>query len=90
MDMILEFIFELYLELMMLVVPEEKTTPRRSRILAGVMAAAALMAVLALALWGVFLLLDRGSMWGILPLAAAGILSLVQIALGLVLTSRHH
>lgn len=88
MEFVFEFLFEIYAELMMLVVPEKKTTTKAYRLLVTLIAFLVLIGVLALAIWGLVLIVDKDNWWGIVPLVIAVLLSLAQIIAGFVLHSR--
>ena len=89
MDLLIEILFDVYGELVLLAVPEESLT-RRQAILARVLAAAVLVITLGLVLLGVLLISERGQLIGILPIALAAVLSIAQITAGIVLTVRRH
>ena len=89
MDLLMEFLLELYMELMFLIVPE-KNVGKGHRVVAALLAFVVILGLFALVLWGVWLIADRGNLWGILPIVAAGVLSLAQIVAGMVLYNRHH
>lgn len=89
MELIGEILIEIYLELMMLVVPETNTS-KRAIVLAKVLAIGVIFLAAGLLIGGVFLLTERKTLWGILPIAVAAVISLVQIVLGLWLYKKHH
>ena len=89
MDFIIEFILELYGELMMIFVPE-KNLSKKHIIIAKVIALCVVFASFALIIWGIYLISEKNSMLGILPLAAAVIISLVQIILGIIIYKKYH
>lgn len=89
MDILIEILLEIYMELMMLVVPEKRITKAQRRI-AVVIAVCVIVGVFALFIWGMALILDHGNMWGILPVAAAVLISLVQIVAGILLYRKNH
>ena len=84
MGFIFETIFEVYVELMMYIVPEEKATSKKYRVLAIIIAFLAMMGILALFLWGWILLFERHNFWGLLPFSLAILLSLAQMILGFI------
>ncbi len=88
MEILLEILFEVYIELMMYVVPEEKATSHKYRIFATVIALMALVGVIALFIWGCFLIVNHDNKLGIIPVVVAIIFSIVQIYAGLVVQSR--
>ena len=89
MDILIEFFLEIYMELMMLIVPEKNIT-KRHKTIAKILAIAVLLGVLALAVWGIVMIWDYGKLWGIAPLTAAIVLSLLQIVFGIILYKRNH
>ena len=88
MELICEILFEVYLELMMLIVPEKKATSKKYRIIAVTIAIIALLGNLALLVWGGVLVFEKQNLLGIIPLVIAIVWSLAQIILGFVLQSR--
>ncbi len=88
MELLMEILFEIYLELMMLVVPEEKAATKKYRVLSVLVATVVLLSVLALLIWGWILLFEQQNLLGILPLAAGAILSVAQIVAGVILHCR--
>lgn len=89
MDFLFEILFEIYGELMLLVVPE-KGRSKRYRVLAKIIAVLMLLGVVALAFWGIFLIVDRQNLAGIAPLTVAVLISLAQIVAGILLFKRNH
>ncbi len=89
MEELFEFVFELYLELMMFVVPEEKKASKKYRGLATLMAVAVLLGVIALFIWGGVLIFERHNGLGWIPFIIAVIISVIQIALGFIVQSRN-
>ena len=89
MELLAEILFEVYGELMLLIIPE-KNMGKKYILLSKVVAILVLVGVIALALWGVYLISERNSLAGIVPIALAIIISLVQIIAGIVLFKRHH
>lgn len=87
MEFVFEFLFELYLELMMYIVPEEKATSKKYRFLVVVFALVILLGVLALFIWGIVLLEDK-NLKGIIPIGIAIVLSIAQIILGFIFHDR--
>jgi len=85
MDVIFEIIFEVYVELMMYIVPEEKTTSKKYRILTVFFALFVLLGVLSLFIWGCVLISDYNNRLGIIPIVIAIIISIVQIIAGFIL-----
>ncbi len=89
MEILFEIIFEVYAELMMLIVPEKNVT-KAHKIISAVISLIVLVGVLALALFGVALIIDEGNLLGILPLSFALIISVLQIGLGIFLYNKNH
>lgn len=85
MELLFEFLFEVYIELMMFVVPEEKATSKKYRVIAILIALAILFGVLALFIWGFVLLIDYRNKLGIVPIAIAIVISIIQIVAGFIL-----
>lgn len=82
MELIYEIFFEIYLELMMYMVPEKGGVSRRYRFLALWIATVVLIGVLALFLWGFSLILEEKNWLGLLPIVLASVISLAQIIAG--------
>lgn len=89
MDFLMELLFEVYLDLMMLIVPEKNISKKHKNI-AKVIAILVLFVVLALAFWGIVLIVDYNNLLGIIPLAVAIIISLAQIILSIILYNKFH
>ena len=90
MEVLFEFLFDLYLELMIFIIPEEKTTSKRYKVVVTVFAVCVLVLVLALVFWGLVLILDKSSSLGYIPLGAAIGISVLQIVFGLVVQIKNH
>ena len=84
MDIAIEIFLEVYMELMLLLVPEEKRK-KRHYVLASVVAILFSFGILALGFWGIYLLWEEKNMLGILPLTFAILCSIAQITAGIVL-----
>ena len=89
MDILIEALLEIYMELMFLIVPE-KNLSKKHIIIAKVIAICVIPGLFALVIWGIYLIADRGNLLGILPIAIAAIISVVQIVFGIILYKRHH
>lgn len=89
MELLAEILFEIYGELMLLIIPEKKLN-RKYVILTKIIALTVLVAVFALVLWGTVLIADRGNLFGIVPIVIAAVISLAQIVAGIVLFKKHH
>ena len=85
MEFLLEIVFEIYLELMMFIVPEKKATTKKYRIITAFIAIVVLVGVLALFIWGCVLICDYNNKLGIIPIVVAIVLSIFQIVSGFVL-----
>jgi hypothetical protein len=88
MEFLAEFLIELYMELMFLIVPE-KYINEKFRPVAIAIALAGLVGVIAMTLWG-FSLVDRGHNWGGFLIAAGILISLAQIIAGILLYKKNH
>lgn len=89
MEFLAEFFLEIYMELMMLVIPEKNIT-KKHRIIAKIIAICVLLILLGLAVWGVALLIDYDDLLGLIPLSIAVIFSVIQIVVGIVLYNKNH
>ena len=88
MDIVIEILLEIYMELMMLIVPE-KYVGKKMKIVATVLVILMLVGVFALAIWGIAWIAE-GNLWGIAPLGAAIVISLAQIVAGIILYNKNH
>lgn len=88
MDIVIEILLEIYMELMMLIVPE-KYVGKKMKIIATVLAILMVVGVFALAVWGIAWIAE-GNLWGIAPLGAAIAISLTQIIAGIILYNKNH
>ncbi len=89
MDILVEVFLEIYMELMLLIVPE-KNISKKHKVIAKIIAIAVLFGVLALAVWGIILIVDYSNLLGIIPLAFAIVISVFQIVFGIVLYKKNH
>lgn len=89
MDIVIEILLEIYMELMLLVVPEKNVSKKHIWI-AKLAAILMVFGVFALVIWGVVLIGDYNNLWGIAPIAIGVILSLAQIIAGIILYKKHH
>ncbi len=87
MDILIEILFDVYGELMLLIVPEIGTNKKLLWFL-RIIAALVVLGCFALAVWGCVLLFEKHNPWGIAPIAVAVILSLTQIITGIVLYAK--
>ncbi len=88
MDIVIEILLEIYGELMMLIVPERKASSKVYRALTIVVALSLIACVAALVIWGLCLIIDHNNKLGYIPIAIAAVISIVQIAAGIVLYGR--
>ena len=88
MDFIIEFFLEIYMELMMLIVPEK--SDKKRKILATIFAIIVLAITFALVILGLTLIIDYGNLLGIIPLLIAIIISIIQITFGIILYNKNH
>ena len=89
MEFIVELLMEIYLELMLLIVPE-KNISKKHRAFVKVLAVCAMLLFIGCAIWGIVLITEYDNLRGIVPLSAAVILSLAQIISGFVLYKKNH
>lgn len=89
MDLLFEILFDVYAELMFLIIPEKKMN-KKYVILSKIIAVLVFLGVIALIFWGIVLIVDYGNMLGIIPASIAVIISLAQIIAGIVLYKKHH
>ena len=87
MDILIEILLELYMELMILIIPEDKRN-KKYRLIALIVAIVCTFGLMALGIWGVYLVVERDSLLGIIPIAIAGVLSAVQIGFGIYLCNK--
>lgn len=85
LDIIFEILIEIYMELMMLVVPEEKKKKKRYRVLAVIISLIGIAATIASLVYGLHLIIDKDNLIGIIPVTIAAILSIAQITAGIVI-----
>ena len=90
MEFFAEFLLEIYMQLMFLVVPKKKRGNKKYRVIATLIAIAVLLGVMALALWGAVLSSKYKNPLGIIPIAVAAVISLFQILAGFVLYDKNH
>ncbi len=89
MDIVIEILIEIYMELMFLIIPEEKRN-KKALFLTKLIAVLCTLGIIALGVWGIVLLADNHNLWGIAPLTVAIVLSLVQITFGIILFVRRN
>jgi CHASE2 domain-containing sensor protein len=88
-DIVIEILLEIYMELMLLIVPEKRVT-KGVKTLAKILAVLMLLVVFGLVILGAILLFDYQNPWGWLPLIAAIVISVAQIVAGIIFYKRHH
>ncbi|MBQ8140934.1 MAG: hypothetical protein IJ038_04475 [Clostridia bacterium] len=89
MEIIAEIFFEVYLELLFLIVPDKNFSKRQITAI-KIFAVCAMLIFIALAFLGIVLIVDYGNMLGVIPISVAVFLSLAQIILGIVFYKRNH
>ena len=89
MELLAEILFEVYGELMFLIIPE-KNRSKKYIWVSKIIAVAVFLAVIALAIWGFVLISDYNNLWGIAPIVVAIVISLAQIIAGIVLFKKNH
>ncbi len=89
MDILIEILLEVYMELMLLIIPEKRIT-KKHIVIAKVIAICVLIGLFALVIWGISLIIDKNNLLGIIPIAIAAIISVAQIALGIIFYNRNH
>ena len=85
MELIFEIFFEVYVELMMYIVPEEKASSKKYRTIVILAATVMLLGVFALFIWGCVLVSDYNNKLGIFPIVIAIVISIIQIVAGFIL-----
>ena len=89
MELLAEILFEVYGELMFLIIPEKRMS-KKYVMIAKTIAILVFIGVIALILWGAILISDDNNLMGIVPISAAVIISLTQIIAGIILFKKHH
>lgn len=89
MDIIAEILFEVYGELMFLIIPE-KRLGKTYNLIVKIIAVMVFLGVIALVIWGGVLIWERGNLLGIIPLSVGVLISLAQIIAGIILYNKHH
>ncbi len=84
MDILFDIFIDIYVELMGLIFPKNKRS-KRQYILAGIVAFVLIFGILALGLWGGYLVFKDGKSIGWIPLGIAIVLSIIQITCGILL-----
>ena len=89
MELLGEILLEVYFELLVFFIPEDRLS-RGHRILAKVIAALVYIGALVLVFWGADLVFGQGDTIGIIPILVAVAISLLQIIGGILLYRKHH
>ncbi len=87
MDIIFEILIEVYMELMLLIIPQDKRSKKHYYFAASI-AIILTLCIIALGVWGIVLITDYANAWGWLPLSLAILFSLAQIGFGILLYIR--
>ena len=82
MDILIEIFIDVYLELMLLIIPEEKRR-KRHYVFATIGAIVVTFGILALGVWGGYMLFEQKRAVGVIPFSIAVLLSVAQIATGI-------
>ena len=88
MELLFEILFEVYGELMVLIVPE-KRADKKYLIITKIFAVLVFLGVLALTIWGIILITDHNNLVGIAPISIAAVISIGQIAMGIFLYNKN-
>ena len=88
MEIVFEILFEMFLELMMFIVPEENRGSKKHRAVAFTVSLTVLVAVLALIIWGCILISDYNNKLGAIPITVAVVISILWIVLGIVMNAK--
>ncbi len=89
MDILFEILIEIYMELMFLIIPEEKRG-KKHVIFAKLIAVLFTLGILALGVWGIVWIWEKKNPWGWLPFGVAILLSAIQIVSGILLFIRRN
>lgn len=90
MEIIFEILFEMFLELMMFIVPEENRGSKKHRAIAITVSFTVLFSVFALVIWGCILISDYNNKLGAIPITVAVVISILWITLGIVMYVKRH
>lgn len=74
---------------MILIVPENRLT-KTHKIIARIIAITVIFILLALACWGIVLIVEFNNINGVIPLSIAVVISLTQIILGIIFYKKNH
>jgi len=89
MDIVIEILLELYVAMMLLIVPEKNVSKKHIWV-AKIAAILVLLGIFALVIWGGVLIAEYHNLWGIVPILIAVVLSLIQIVAGIILYKKRH
>ena len=89
MELLAEILFEVYGELMFLIIPDKRLN-KKYVIVTKIIAVLVFIGVLSLAIWGVVLISEYNNLAGIVPISIAAVISLLQIVAGIVLLKKHN
>ena len=89
MELLAEILFEVYGELMFLIIPEKRMS-KKYIIISKAIAILVFIGAIALVSWGLILIADYNNLIGIVPISIAVVISLTQIIAGIVLFKKHH
>ena len=89
MELLTEILFEVYGELMFIIVPNKKMN-KKYVLITKIISILVFIGVIALILWGTILISNYNNLIGILPISIAIIISLIQIIAGIILFKKHH
>jgi hypothetical protein len=87
MEFVMEILMEVYLELMMLIVPDMGNT-KRKKIIAGILAIVSALGCIALFLVGTGFAMDGNDGWGMFFILLSISISAIQILYGIIVWSR--
>lgn len=83
MDILFEILVELYMELMMIIVPEKDASTKKYRVIVTIIAIIGLLATFASFIFGMSLIIDHNNLLGIIPITFAVLISVLQIVMGI-------
>ena len=90
MEIIMEVLFEMFLELIFLIVPEHRRRSKAYSTVVFITAVVLLLAVITLVIWGAVLISDYDDPRGSIPIVIAAVISIVVIVFGLVGYNKNH
>ena len=88
MEFLFEIVFEFYVELMLHIVPEKKSSSKKHRTIAIFVAILVLLSVFTLFIWGCVLIFNYNNKLGIIPIFFAAFISIIQIIAGFILHNK--